>query len=285
MIKLAAFADEAGSDLACQIGALRRNGIGLIEIRGVDGKNIADLTCGEAEACASRLNAAGIRVWSIGSPIGKIRLGGDVGAHMEKFRHVLKLAGIFGTDKIRMFSFYEAYGEGERVFALLTGMVETAAAAGVTLCHENEKAIYGDTLARVLEIRERVPGLHLIYDPANFIEAGEDPAVTLPALHGKCAYFHIKDAVAKTGEIVPAGYGDGRIAELIDRIPAEADTVLTVEPHLKVFEGYAQIDGTEMKNRFRFETNGAAFDAAVQALQKLLGDAGYKKTTGGYVKQ
>ena len=43
-IRLCAFADEAASDRAGQIQALRENRISLLEIRGVDGVNIADLT-------------------------------------------------------------------------------------------------------------------------------------------------------------------------------------------------------------------------------------------------
>lgn len=284
MIRLAAFADEAGSALTCQIDALKRWGIGLLEIRGVNGKNVTELTEAEAAAYAEELSAAGIRVWSVGSPIGKIRITEDTEAHMAKFLHTLRLARIFGTDRIRMFSFYGAYGEEDRVVSLLSQMVEEAAAAGITLCHENEKQIFGDTLERVLLLKERVPGLALVYDPANFIEVGEDPEKTLPALVGESTYFHIKDAVAKTGEIVPAGYGDGRIAELIRRIPDGGETVLTLEPHLKVFDGYAAMDPTEMKNRFWYETNDAAFDAAVQALKELLLAAGYRETEGGYVK-
>lgn len=284
MIKLAAFADEAGQSADCQIRALQRCGIGLLEIRGVDGKNVSDLTDREAEAYAEMFADAGIRVWSVGSPIGKIRITDDTDAHMEKFRRTLRTAKILGADKIRIFSFYEAYKAEPVVFSLLGEMVKAAEAAGIILCHENEKQIYGDTLARVMRLRENVPGLQFVYDPANFIEVGEDPAATLSAFHDKTLYFHIKDVIAETGEIVPAGFGDGRIAELIDRIPTEGETVLTLEPHLKVFEGYAAIDRTEMKNKFHYETNEAAFDAAVQALQGLLADAGYRTAGGGYIK-
>ena len=42
--QLAAFADEAGSPLSEQIGAMRENGVSLLEIRGVDGQNAADIT-------------------------------------------------------------------------------------------------------------------------------------------------------------------------------------------------------------------------------------------------
>ena len=282
MIKLCAFADEASVALDGQIAALQKNGIEYIELRGIDGVNIAKISLEDAEGYAKRLADAGIKVWSIGSPIGKIKLSGDMEEHMEKLRHTCKLAKIFGTDKIRMFSFFEAYEDEEKVYELLRRMVVIADDEGVGLYHENEKAIFGDTAERVLKIMENVKGLYYVYDPANFIEVGEDADKTLDALHAKTDYFHIKDVIAETHELVPAGYGDGKIGELVARI--KDDKVLTIEPHLKVFEGFSDIDATEMKNRFRFESNEEAFDAAVAAIKKVLVEQGYKETKGGFVR-
>ena len=282
MIKLCAFADEAAVSLDGQIEALKKNNIDLIELRGIDGVNVSKISLEDAEGYAKRLSEAGIRVWSIGSPIGKIKLSDNVEAHMELLSHVCGLAKVFGTDKIRMFSFYEAYGEEERVFSLLQRMVEIAESHGVKLYHENEKKIYGDTAERVLKIMENVKGLYYVYDPANFIEVNEDSAMTLDTLHSKTDYFHIKDVIAETHQLVPAGYGDGRIGELIERITD--DKVLTIEPHLKIFKGFSEIDDSRMKNRFVFNTNAEAFDAAVVAIKNQLVDKGYKEIEGGFVK-
>lgn len=283
MIKLAAFADEASTSFEGQIAALKRNGIGYIEVRGLDGTNIGDITREQAMEYAKRLSAEDIKVWSIGSPIGKVKISDDLNAHLEKLRHICGLANIFGAQRIRMFSFFEAYNDEETVISTLKKMVEIANEYNVMLCHENEKLIYGDTLERVTEIAEKVPGLRLVYDPANYIEVGELPEKTLPALVGSSEYFHIKDVIAETGELVPAGEGDGEIAKLIEMIGNE-DKVLTLEPHLMIFDGYAQIDSTEMKNKFHFETNDEAFDAAVAALKKLLAQQNYKEVNGGFEK-
>lgn len=282
MIKLSAFADEAGKELETQIAALQRNGIPYIEIRFIGDKNVADLTEEEARVHAKTLADAGIRVWSIGSPIGKIKITDDLPAHYEKTRHVCRLAKIFGTDKIRMFSFYEAYEAEEAVFAALRDMVKIADEEGVTLFHENEKDIYGDNVARIERIMENVPGLAYVYDPANFIEVGEDSKTALDALHGKVGYFHIKDVIRETHEIVPAGYGDGLIDQLVARLPKAGEWVLTLEPHLSIFAGYAQIDNTEMKNKFTFKNNSESFDAAVAALKKIIVAEGYEEKNGGF---
>ena len=47
---LSAFADEASPMLDEQIKALQEEEISLIELRGVDGKNVSGLTIEEAEA-------------------------------------------------------------------------------------------------------------------------------------------------------------------------------------------------------------------------------------------
>ena len=283
MIKLAAFADEADSSFDGQLEALKRNGIEYIEVRGLDGVNVSAISEEKAKEYTARLKEANVKVWSIGSPIGKVKISDDLDAHLDKLRHVCRLAKIFGTDKIRMFSFHEAYEEKEKVFSTLSKMVKIANEYDIKLCHENEKKIYGDTLERVLEISENVPGLYLVYDPANFIEVGEDPYKTLPALHGKCEYFHIKDVIAESKTLVPAGYGNGRIDKLVEMIGND-DKVLTIEPHLKVFNGFAEIDGTEMKNKFHYNSNGEAFDAAVNAIKAVIENQGYKKVDGGYAK-
>ena len=51
-----------------------------------------------------------------------------------------------------------------------------------------------------------------------------------------------------------------------------------------LFEGYAAIDNTEMKNKFVFKSNGEAFDAAVAALKKIILSQNYKEENGGFVK-
>ena len=79
-IILCGFADEADPMLDGQIEALKGNGISLLEIRGVDGKNIVDVTREEAKAIRAKLDANGISVWSLGSPIGKININDDFDA-------------------------------------------------------------------------------------------------------------------------------------------------------------------------------------------------------------
>ena len=282
MIRLCAFSDEANPSLEGQIAAMKRNGIALTELRSIGGKNVKDLTEDEARKIRKTLDEAGIAVWSVGSPLGKVDITVDIEDYLQTVSHVCRLAVILGAKYIRMFSFFGAYAQPEKVYEYLGRMVKVADSYGVILCHENEKDIFGDTLERVELILQNVPGLRAVYDPANFLQVGEAADKTLTALHGKTEYFHIKDVIAQTGEIVPAGHGDGMIGKLIGMV--EGDTVLTLEPHLRVFAGYAQIDSQEMKNKYTYENNDQAFDAAVEALKALLIENGYTETKGGFEK-
>ena len=282
MIKLCAFADEADASLSGQIAALKRNGVGYVELRGINGTNVSKITEDEARAYMKELSDAGIKVWSIGSPIGKIKITDDLEAHIDLLRHVCRLANIFECDKIRMFSFYDAYESEDLVFRTLNRMVSVAGEYGITLYHENEKEIYGDVATRVKKLAENVPGMKFIYDPANFIESGEYPDATLDSLFDMTGYFHIKDCQIDGKAIVPAGYGDGEIPRIVSKI--SADTVLSVEPHLVVFTGYSEFDDTAMQNKLAFNSNGEAFDAAVAAIRRVILDVGYHELEGGFVK-
>lgn len=284
MIRLCAFSDEASPSLQGQIDAMKRNEISLTELRSVAGKNVKDLTLEEAAQIKQQLESHGITVWSVGSPLGKVDISVDIEEYLKTVSHVCELAQVLGAKRIRMFSFFNAYDQPEKVYEYLRRMIEVADRYGVMLCHENEKDIYGDTLERVELLMQNVNGMYFVYDPANFLQVGQSADKTLQSLHARTEYFHIKDVIADTGEIVPAGHGDGKIGQLIAMIDSDADVVLTLEPHLRVFAGYAQIDNQEMKNKYTFASNDQAFDAAANALKELLVQNGYQQTQGGFVK-
>lgn len=281
-IKLCAFSDEAASSLDGQIEALKRNNIPYMEMRGVDGENVTKLTLEKAKEVRAKLDENGIRVWSIGSPIGKSDINDSFEEVEALLRHTCTLANILGADKIRMFSFFNAYDQREEVLSRLQKMVEIAKEYGVKLHHENEKDIYGDVAARVVDIMENVSGLCHIYDPANYLQVGEKAEYTQKLFAGKIDYYHVKDVIAETEELVPAGYGDGKIGDILNSIDGEK--TFTLEPHLAVFEGYSHIDKTVMKHKFTYRTATESFDAAVLAMKELLAKAGYQEIGDTFVK-
>lgn len=272
---LAAFADEAGSDVEVQIRALQENGIPCLEIRGVGDKNITALTMDEAKELKKRLDDAGISVWSIGSPLGKISVGDEFAPHLDTFKHTLELSRVLGAGNIRMFSFFCPKGEAaycrDIVFERLHQFCAAAQGSGITLCHENEKGIYGDTADRCLDILQNFPAIKAVYDPANFLQCGEDTIRAWELLEPYIAYMHVKD-VREDGVVVPAGQGHGRIPELLERYEKMGGQVLTLEPHLAVFKGLDALENGEKTKigEFEYPSQRDAFDAAVNALKGLL---------------
>ena len=272
--KFSAFADEASKNLAEQIDALRANGIGLLEMRGVTGQNVADLDVATARAVRRDLDAADIAVWSLGSPIGKIKLADPFAPELDRFKRLLETADITGATRIRLFSFYEAEGDGafDAVCERLDRFVEAAQGSGVVLCHENEKGIYGDIASRCLAIHQALPALRAVYDPANFVQCKQDTAEAWEMLAPYVDYMHIKDARWSDGVVVPPGKGDGQLAYLLKQYAAQGGEVLTLEPHLKGFKGLEALEGGERPKvpDGMFATGREAFDFAVASLRGVI---------------
>lgn len=277
-IRLCAFADEAGSSAEEQIKALTDNGIALIEVRNVDGKNISKMTEDEARGFAAKLKKAGIGVWSLGSPLAKVSVFTPLKKEMKRAEHLCVLAKIFETENIRAFSFFNG---GTLLFAGRAVRMVTALAAklkenGVNYCHENDTGFLGAKVKGLDRIIAALPELKLIYDPANFLVSGQNPEVTLNKYADKAFYFHIKDAIGK--KIVPAGAGNGRLPELIARL--DRDTVFTVEPHLLLFRGCDGFDSSA----YDLNSKRGRFDCAVGAIKKLLLEAGFEEKDGYFEK-
>ncbi len=280
---LSAFADEAGTSLAEQIAALKRNGIDYIEPRNINGKPILTLTDEELKEVKSELDKNGIKVNSLGSPIGKYPITEPFDKHLVDFRRALEVCKALGTDKMRMFSFFTKQSEiaeyRSEVLYRLNEMCSIAKEHGITLCHENESEIYGQNPEEMLDLMENVAGLKGIFDPANYRMNGCDVIAGINATIPKLAYLHIKDAIFDSQLIVPAGDGEGKIPEVLDMVNNATDDVvyLTLEPHLFLFDAYKGIDKHELKVKYTFTNNTESFDFAANALINLLIENGYEK--------
>lgn len=275
-IKLFAFADEASKQMSGQIAAMRRNGLSGLEIRGVDGENVSVICLEKAKEVRKMLDDNGLITWSIGSPIGKIRMDKDWNAHLEVYRHTLEVAHILGAQKLRMFSFF--MGEDDpaihknTVIDRIGQFLEIAKGSGIRLCHENEKGIFGATADNCLTIHQAFPELGGVFDPANFVQCGEDTLRAWQLLHSYIDYLHIKDALAD-GSVVPAGKGLGNVAAIVKAYLAQGGSAMTLEPHLKVFDGLKGLEedgNTSAVGSFVYASSDEAFDAAVAALKHIL---------------
>lgn len=277
-MKIYAFADEASPWIQEQIVAMKENKIDGLEIRNVDKVNVADISDSKAREVKKMMDEANLKVWSIGSPIGKIDMEkDDFLLHTEKFKRTLEIAEILGAENIRLFSFFtpqENRGDYKnQVIERLAGFLELAKNSKITLCHENEKGIYGDIPERCLEIHRALPEMKAIFDPANYIQCGVDTLMAWEMLKPYVKYLHIKDALTD-GSVVPAGKGAGNISYILDDFRKNGGQCVTIEPHLTVFDGLKSLEKEEessvVGNVYRYASNEEAFGAAVSALRELV---------------
>jgi len=279
MIHLSAFADEISPDLQEQITVLTSENIHFLDLRGVWNTNVLDLTDQQIDSIKKTLDSHNIGVAAIGSPIGKIPIDFPFDEHLQRFERAITLAQFFQTRYIRIFSFYPLASPAsnassadpstwrDEVLRRLRDMTARAQAANIILLHENEKDIYGDTIARCIDLLQSCDNAHMqaVFDPANFIQCGQTSYPnSYQALHPWLRYMHVKDARAD-GSVVAAGEGEAHWPELLQRLREDGyDGFFSLEPHLAASGRYAGFSGPNL------------FHRASQAFQRLLKTMGWE---------
>ena len=273
MAQLSAFADEAAEKFTDQIDFLCQQKIGHIELRFCDGKNIMDLNQSELSNIKRILQDHAIKVSAIGSPIGKISLDEPFPAHLEKFKHALKLAQYFDTPMIRIFSYYPPAGKNiadcrSEVTDRLTAQVDLLNDQNITLVHENEAGIYGQTASRCLDLVQTInsPKLKLAYDPGNFVATEKitnNMETCWPLLKNYVAHIHIKDRKVNAETGCLPGAGDAQIKQLLTELAkSNYPGFLTLEPHMAVSGAFSGFTGPQL------------FARAAAALRQLARESG-----------
>jgi sugar phosphate isomerase/epimerase len=238
---LSGFGDEIDDDPRVQLAVLRALGASHVEVRSAWGVNVADFDDDLTARLDAALTASGTLVSAVASPIGKSGVHDDPGAELARLGAVIGLAQRLRCPYVRIFSFYRPPGVGvdavrDTVLRRLRAFADLAEREGVGLLHENEKGVYGDVPARVLDLVESVgsPALRVAWDNANFVQVGVRPfsdgyAMLRPHLE----YLQVKDALFDGGAVVPAGEGDGELRETLTALRDDGWTgYASLEPHL-----------------------------------------------------
>ena len=282
MIHLSAFADEISADLIEQIAVIKSENIHFIDLRGVWNTNVLDLTDQQVTEIKQRLDAQGIGVSAIASPIGKIPIDAPFEEHLQRSQRAIKLAQFFQTPFIRIFSFYPPVAENKsnagkgtvdpamwrnEVLRRLRELTILARNANLILLHENEKDIYGDTIARCTDLLQNINDTHFqaILDPANFIQCKQTPYPdAYQELRPWLSYMHVKDALAD-GTVVAAGEGMARWLDIVRQLHLDGyDGFFSLEPHLALAGQFQGFSGPEL------------FHKASQSFQQLLQSIDWK---------
>ncbi len=259
-INISGFADEISSDFTKQMETVTALGMHYISLRSADGKGIAEYTVDEVrENLMPRLAQYGVKVSSIGSPIGKVGVEDEEGFEKQlvDLERLCEIAKMLDCRYIRMFSFFIPEGKNaddyrDVVIEKLRRFDAIAEKHGIVLLHENEKDIYGDTAARCKIIFDALASPHFraAFDFANFVQCGEDTEKCWELLRPYIEYIHIKDAVSDDKENVLCGTGEGKIKQLLTRAIRDEgyEGFLTLEPHLVLFDALQSLETEDAKN-------------------------------------
>ncbi|NBD23857.1 sugar phosphate isomerase/epimerase family protein [Paenibacillus glycinis] len=247
-VKLTCFADEISHDLEEQLDVLGQEGLAHVELRGVWGKNVLDLTAEELAELRRIADARGFGISSVASPIGKYGIADDFAPQLESLNRAIAAAKALGTPYIRVFSYYLPEGAGlddwrAEALSRMKRLTAVAESQGVVLILENDSGLYGSKDDRCLEILEHCDSnsLRLAFDPGNFVMEDVRPMTeAYPKLAPYVAYVHVKDAMSEPRQFAPAGEGEGQIPELLQALQARGyDGFLSVEPHLQHYLPHA----------------------------------------------
>lgn len=280
---MSAFADEYSDVLTEQLQALNGFDINYIELRHADGKGVAEMTEQDVKEIKKKLNDYGVKVSAIGSPLGKVKLDGDLDAHFDTARRIFAMANELNTKHIRMFSYYPPEGKNiydfkDEVYFNMEKLIKIAEEYGMTLCLENEERLYGYSPESCLELCQAFKGrLKIVFDMGNYaIKGFETYPYAYNLLREHIEYFHIKDGFLdkETGvsAVVPAGRGQAKIKEILTDFAktSDKDTFISLEPHLLDFGGLAALGGKSFESPIVYTNAKEAFADGVKHLKDLL---------------
>ncbi|MBM2614333.1 sugar phosphate isomerase/epimerase [Actinoplanes sp. LDG1-06] len=255
MWTLSGFSDEISPDFTEQCEVVSGLGMKYVEVRSAWDVNILDLSPDQLDTIKKTLSTYGLRVSSIGSPIGKIPVTEDFEPHLERMKHAAEVARLLEAPYIRIFSFFMPAGDDPathraEVIERMRALTRVAEEADLVLLHENEKEIYGDVPSRCLDLIRSVgsPYLRLAWDPANFVQVGVRPYTDGYAqLRPHIEYVQIKDALFADNTVVPAGQGDGEVAATMRALRHDGfDGFFSLEPHLAGGHATGGFSGPEL---------------------------------------
>jgi sugar phosphate isomerase/epimerase len=235
--------DEAASSAAEQIAFIGDEGLAALDLRNANGRNVLDLTDEDIA------EFEGVPIQCLASPINKVEWSeGGAQAALEQLRTACGLAHRLGTRRIRIFS--PITQDVDLVREWMAPQVALAEAEDVVLLHENDSRCFGayPEGARRLLAEFDCPHFRFAFDFANTVLLGFLPwDEWLPWLLPHIDTLHVKDAVKGSGEIRPAGQGDGQIVRTLKRLKEEGWMgTLTLEPHLSRAEEFRGFSGPEL---------------------------------------
>jgi sugar phosphate isomerase/epimerase len=269
--RLGILTDEVSDRFADALDWIARQGLKHVEVRVIDGTNIADIT-DEARVTDIRrqVESRGLFISAIASPLFKCPLdpsrpvaSGDrfgqadesIEAQFAKLDRVIATAKLLGTSRIRIFSFWrerEPQRYHDEIVRHLKRAAERAQRHDILLLLENEPSCNGGFSSEVADIVRAVasPALRALWDPGNEAYAGRKPFPEgYNHLKDVLAHVHLKDATIRADgspRCVPLGSGDVPFIPQLRALAADGyDGLFTIETHFTP-EGGTRKTGSRM---------------------------------------
>ena len=242
---------DARRDLA--LDACERLGLTAIELRTLDGRSCVDLPDEVLDRAIDYARIRGFEVLALATPVLKCVLpathaqvgvlhGARARATLARsWRELQRAARTAERNRVpfvRIFSGWRVADPRaieDRVVSVVAQALERAAPYDVELLLENEHDCNVATAAEVADVLAALPGLRVLWDPANHIRAGGAPAeVGLRVAADRIAHVHVKDVDA-SGRWVPLGSGRVPYRAVVDGLlDAGYAGALSLETHCAI---------------------------------------------------
>ncbi|WP_339372713.1 sugar phosphate isomerase/epimerase family protein [Paenibacillus elgii] len=263
--RLGVLTDEVSAHFEEALDWAAEWGLKHVEIRVINGQNAADLDNEQVSEIRRQVEARGLFISAIASPLFKCALdpsrqvaSGDtfgqreesVQSHFTKLDRVITIAKMLGTTRIRIFSFWREADPAlhrDEIVRYMKQAAVVAEAQDVQLLLENEPACNGGYAEEVAAIVRAVdsPALRGLWDPGNEAYAGlEAFPAGYAAMKDVLAHVHLKDAYIRDDgqpRCVPLGSGNVPvIAQLKALLADDYNGLFTIETH------YVPVEGNQM---------------------------------------
>lgn len=244
---LTGLADEAANDIGGQIEAHRELGWDAIELRLIDGENVAGALDDDAfERAVEQLKLANMQVVGFGSAIGNWsrHITGDFDQDVHDLKIAAERMTRVGCKYIRTMSWL---GEGasdddwrDESINRYRELARIAADHDIYLAHENCTGWGGLSGDNTRHLIEEVDSDHLVvlFDIGNVVSHGYESMVFYEKVKDLIRYIHVKDARynpagSRSEDFTMPGEGDARVADVLaDQFARGYDGVISIEPHI-----------------------------------------------------
>lgn len=256
-LKFGIISDEVSEDFETALKWIHAQGLDWVELRNLWGTYVTDLEDRDVVRAKRLLERYGIRVSTVDTAFLKVTLPGSTalpndqmtqpfGIYPYSEHDAVLLRGFekarkFGTDKVRIFSFWRVSDPREifeKVKLRLVRSVEMAEKARIRLLLENEHACNVGTGTELAEMLQAIPSRRLsgLWDPGNSFAGGEEP---YPKGYskldkGRIRHMHLKDAIRDENghRWTPVGQGQTDIRGQLSALSRDGyRDVISLETH------------------------------------------------------